>query len=108
VFGRFERRGACLDKRLGASGKAVGGCAPAATYAAPSSAERMAARAQRAHRPLTRRDCLSATTAGIEASFSAGHAIEQRREPLAQRGAVASERRRKPARGFAPLYRGKR
>jgi len=81
--------------------KAAGGCAPAATYAAPSSAERMAARAQRALRDLTRRDCLSGTTEGSEASFSAGHAIEQRREPLAQRGAAAFERRRIPARGFA-------
>ena len=88
------------------AGKAVGGCAPAATYAAPSSAERMAARAQRALQLLTRRDCSSATTAGSEASFSAGHAIEQRREPLAQRGAAASERRRTRARGFAALNLG--
>src|SRR6185436_19347623 len=72
------------------TGKAGVGCAPAATYAAPSSAERVAARAQRALQHLTRRDCLSGTTAGSEASFSAGHAIEQRREPLAQRGAAAS------------------
>jgi hypothetical protein len=85
----------------GRAGKAVGGCAPAATYAAPRSEEGMAARAQRAHRPLTCRDCLSATTAGSEASFSAGHAIEHRREPCAQRRAAASERRRIPARGFA-------
>ncbi len=87
----------------GGAGKAVGGCASAATYAAPRSAELMAARAQRALRPLTRRDCLSATTAGSEASFSAGHEIEHRREPLAQRGAAAFERRRIPARGFASL-----
>jgi hypothetical protein len=85
----------------GGAGKAVGGCASAATSAAPSSAERMAARAQRALRDLTRRDCLSGATAGRAASFPAGHAIEQRREPLAQRGAAAAERRRIPARGFA-------
>jgi hypothetical protein len=52
---------------------------------------------------LTRRDCLSATTAGSEASFSAGDETEQRRVPLAQRGAAASERRRIPGRGFASL-----
>jgi hypothetical protein len=52
---------------------------------------------------LTRRDCLSATTEGSEASFSAGHETEQRREPLAQRGAAASERRRIPDPGFASL-----
>ena len=89
------------DACHGGAGKAVGGCATAATYAAPRSAELMAARAQRALRLLTRRDCLSATTAGSEASFSAGHEIEHRREPLAQRGAAAFERRRIPARGFA-------
>ena len=83
------------------AGKAVVGCASAATYAAPSSAERMAARAQRAPQLLTRRDCLSGTTEGSEASFSAGHVLEQRRGPLAQRGAAASERRRIPGRGFA-------
>ena len=82
-------------------GKAVGGCASAATSAAPSSAERMAARAQRALQHLTRRDCSSV------ASFSAGHEIEQRREPLAQRGAAAAERRRIPARGFACADRAK-
>src|SRR5262249_55618729 len=67
-----------LDEHLGASGKAGGGCAPAATYAAPSSAERMAARAQRALRALTRRGCLSVATAGSAASSATGHAIEQR------------------------------
>jgi len=90
------------EKVLGASGKAVGGCASAATYAAPSSAERVAARAS-ALRVLTRRDCSSVATAGSVASFSAGHAIEQHREPSAQRRAAASERRRTPARGFASL-----
>jgi hypothetical protein len=90
------------EKVLGASGKAVGGCASAATYAAPSSAERVAAR-DSALRVLTRRDCLSVATAGSVARFSAGHAIEQRREPLAQRGAAASERRRIPAHSFASL-----
>jgi hypothetical protein len=83
-------------------GKAVGGYASAATYAAPRSAGRMAARAS-AHRRLTRRDCLSGAPAGRAASFSAGHAIEHHREPSAQRRAAASERRRTPARGFAAL-----
>ena len=85
----------------GAAGSAGGGCASAATFAAPSSAERMAARAKHALRVLIRRDCLSATTAGSGASFPAGHAIEQRRGPLAQRGAAAFERRRIPAPGVA-------
>ena len=58
-------------------------------------------RARSALQPLTRRDCLSVATAGRVASFSAGHEAEHRREPLAQRGAAASERRRTPARGFA-------
>jgi hypothetical protein len=63
----------------------------------------MAARAQRALQLLTRVDCSSATNEVSEASFDAGHAIEQRREPLAQRGAAAAERRRTPGRGFASL-----
>ena len=66
----------------------------------------MAARAQRALQHLTRRDCSSAANAVSVASFSAGHEAEQRREPLAQRGAAASERRRIPARGFAALNLG--
>jgi len=65
-------------------------------------------RARSALQPLNRRDCLSATTAGSEASFSAGHAAEHRREPGAQRRAAASERRRIPARGFATLRTGTR
>jgi len=88
---------------LGASGKAVVGCASAATYAAPRTAERVAARAQRALQHLTRRDCPSAANEVSEASFPAGHAIEDRREPLAQRGAAAFERRRTSGRGFASL-----
>jgi hypothetical protein len=36
-----------------------------------------------------------------EGSFPVGHGIEDRREPLAQRGAAAFERRRIPGRGFA-------
>ena len=95
------------DACLGSAGKAVGGCASAATYAAPSSAELMAARAQRALRVLTRRDCLSATTEGSEASFPAGHEIEQRREPGPTGRAAAFERRRIPARGFARCALGK-
>ena len=98
---------ACIDPCHGGAGKAVGGCAPAATDAAPRSAERVAARVS-AQRPLTRRECLSATTAGSEASFATGHAIEHRREPCAQRRAAASERRRMPARGFASRKSGHR
>ena len=85
------------------AGKAVGGCASAATYAAPSSTELMAARAQRALRVLTRRDCPSATNAVSEASFATGHEIEQRRGPGPAGRAAAFERRRIPARGVASL-----
>ncbi|HSW24722.1 MAG TPA: hypothetical protein VLJ62_18315, partial [Burkholderiaceae bacterium] len=94
------------DAGHGGAGKAGGGCATAATYAAPSSAELMAVRAQRALRDLTRRDCSSETTAWSEASFSAGHEIEQRREPGPPGRAAAFERRRIPARGFASLNVG--
>ena len=90
----------------GSAGKAGGGCAPAATYAAPRSAELMAARAQRALRVLTRRDCLSGTSTASEASFAAGHAIEPRRAPGPTGRAAAFERRRIPARGFASLRTG--
>jgi hypothetical protein len=88
------------DKGLGGAGKAGGGCALAATYAAPRSAGLVAARAS-AQRGLTRRDCPSATNAVSEASFATGHETEHRREPVAQRRAAAFERRRIPARGIA-------
>ena len=84
------------------AGKAVGGCAPAATYAAPRSAGLVAARAS-ALRFHTRRDCSSAANAVSEASFATGHETEHRREPAAQRRAAAFERRRIPARGLATL-----
>jgi hypothetical protein len=64
----------------------------------------MAARAQRALQHLTRVDCSSIANAVSGASFDAGHAIEDRRELLAQRGAAAAERRRIPGRGFASLH----
>jgi len=86
------------------AGKAVAGCAPAATYAAPSSAGLMAAR-DSALRDLTRRDCSSIANAVSEASFATGHEIEHRREPSAQRRAATFERRRIPAPGFASLKR---
>ena len=89
----------------GGAGKAGGGCASAATYAAPSSAGLVAARAS-APRVLTRRDCSSAANAVSAASFATGHETEQRREPGAQRRAAAFERRRIPTRGFAPLVPG--
>jgi hypothetical protein len=63
----------------------------------------MAARAQRALPHLTRVDCSTTANEVSGGSFDAGHAIEQRREPLAQRGAAAAERRRTPGRGFASL-----
>ena len=85
------------------AGKAGGGCASAATYAAPRNGRLAAARATRARRVLTRRDCPSATNEVSEASFATGRETEYRREPLAQRGAAASERRRTPTRGFALL-----
>ena len=94
------------DKGPGGAGKAGGGCAPAATYAAPSSAGLVAARAS-APRVLTRRDCSSAANAVSVASFATGHETEQRREPFAQRRAAAFERRRIPARGYASLDHGR-
>jgi hypothetical protein len=94
---------AMTERNLGGAGKAVAGYASAATSAAPSSAERMAARAQRALQRLTRVDCSSIANEVSAASFDVGHAIEERREPLAQRGAVAFERRRIPGHGFASL-----
>jgi len=84
-------------------GKAVGGCASAATSAAPRTAGLVAARAQRALQHLTRGDCSSIANEVSVASFATGHENEDRREPLAQRGAAAAERRRIPARGFAAL-----
>ncbi len=93
------------DACHGGAGKAGGGCATAATYAAPSSTGLVAARTQRALRDLTRRDCPSAANEVSVASFAAGHETEQRREPLAHEGPTAVfERRRIPARGFAPLH----
>jgi len=47
--------------------------------AALSTAERMAARAQRALQHLTRVDCSSAANEVSAASFDAGHAIEHRK-----------------------------
>ena len=87
----------------GGAGKAGGGCASAATYAAPRNGRLVAARAS-AHRLLTRRDCPSATNEVSEASFATGRETEYRREPEAQRRAAASERRRIPARGFASMH----
>jgi hypothetical protein len=86
--------------RHSGAGKAVGGCASAATYAAPRSAGLVAARVS-AHRVLTRRDCPSAANAVSVASFATGHETEHRREPAAQRRAAAFERRRIPTCGFA-------
>ena len=68
-----------IGEHLGASGKAVVGCASAATYAAPRTAERMAARAQRAPQHLTRVDCSTTANEVSGGSFDAGHAIEERK-----------------------------
>ena len=89
-------------KGHGGVSKAVGGCASAATYAAPSNAGLAAARVS-AQRLLTRRDCPSATNEVSEASFATGRETEYRREPFAKRRAAAFERRRISARGFATL-----
>jgi hypothetical protein len=95
------------DACHGAVGKAGGGCAPAATYAAPSSAELMAARGS-APRALTRRDCLSAANAVSAASFATGDEVEQHRGPGPTGWAAAVERRRIPAPSFASLDLGGR
>jgi hypothetical protein len=89
-----------VNKEHGGAGKAVGGCATAATCAAPRNAELMAARAS-ALRALTRRDCPSTANAVSGASFATGHEIEYRRGPSAKRRAAAFERRCIPARGLA-------
>jgi len=99
---RAETLVAFDDACHGGAGKAGGGCASAATYAAPRSAGLVAARVS-AQRDLTLRDCPSGTNAVSEASFAKGHETEHRREPFAQRRAAAFERRRIPARGFASL-----
>ena len=91
------------EEDLGAAGKTVGGCAPAATYAALRNAGLVAARAS-AHRDLTRRDCSSTANAVSVASFATGH---EKRGPEGSRSAgptAASERRRRPARGFAARH----
>jgi len=93
------------DACHGGDGKAVGGCAAAATYAAPRNGRLAAARVS-ALRALTRRDCSSATNEVSEASFATGRETEYRKEPLAKRGAAAFERRRIPARGFARSVAG--
>jgi len=92
-----------FDEVHGGAGKAAGGCAPAATYAAPRNGRLVAARAS-ALRVLTRRDCPSAANAVSAASFATGHEAEYRREPFAQRRAAAFERRRIPAHGFASMH----
>ena len=66
-----------VDRYHSAAGKAVGGCAPAATYAAPRNGRLAAARAKCALQHLTRRDCLSAANEVSEASFSARPQTEQ-------------------------------
>jgi len=92
-----------FDEVHGGAGKAAGGCAPAATYAAPRNGRLVAARAS-ALRVLTRRDCPSAANAVSAASFATGHEAEYRREPFAQRRAAAFERRRIPAHGFPSMH----
>ncbi|MCW5656463.1 MAG: hypothetical protein KIT60_02060 [Burkholderiaceae bacterium] len=89
-----------LDEHLGGAGKTVVWCAPAATSAAPRTAERMAARAQRALQHLTRVDCSTTANEVSGGSFDAGHAIEDRRG-VGRRPTAAAERRRIPGRGFA-------
>ena len=95
-----------FGEEFGGAGKAVGGCASAATYAAPRNGRLAAARTKCALRVLTRRDCPSAANAVSVASFATGREPEYRRVPLAQRGAAAFERRRIPTRGFASLIVG--
>jgi hypothetical protein len=72
------------DKDHTGAGKAVGGCAPAATYAALRSTGLVAARAS-ALRLRTRRDCLSGTNEVSAASFATGRETEHRKGVGAQR-----------------------
>jgi hypothetical protein len=83
-----SRRAALLvvfDEVLGATGKAVGGRAPAATYAAPRSAGLVAARAS-AQRVLTRRDCSSTTNEVSGASFATGTRPSTGGNPVVEAG----------------------
>jgi hypothetical protein len=98
---RAETFAVFRDARDGGAGKAGGGCAPAATYAAPRSAGPRWARAQRALRRLTRRICPSAANAVSVASYAAPPRPEHRRGPGAKRRASHQERRCIPAHGFA-------
>ena len=92
------------DACHGGAGKAGGGYAPAATYAAPRNGRLAAARAKRALRALTRPDCSSGANVVSEASFATGRETEYRRGPEAQRRAAAFERRCIPAPGFAGSF----
>src|SRR5262245_51666345 len=85
-----------VGEGLGTTGKAEGGCAPAATYAAPRSAGPRWARAKRALRDLTRRICPSAANAVSVASYAAPPRPEHRR------GAVAKRRPPHPSAGAYP------
>jgi len=67
------------DKELGGAGKAGGGCASPATYAARRNAGLLVARATRAFRPLTRRDCPSGANEVSKASFAADQEAEYRK-----------------------------
>jgi hypothetical protein len=78
---RADTLGVFVDACNWGAGKAGGGCAPAATYAAPRSTGLVAARAS-ALRDLTRRDCPSATNAVSGASFATGHETEYRKGTL--------------------------
>ena len=90
-----------LDKHLGAAGKAVVGCASAATLCGAEERRAHGRARTRALQHLTRRDCSSAANAVSVASFAAGHEIEHRKGVVAKATTAVHERRRIPARGFA-------
>ena len=90
-----------VDEYLGAAGKAVGGCASAATLCGAEERRARGRARTRALQHLTRRDCSSATNEVSEASFSAGHETEHLKGVVAKATTAVHERCRIPARGFA-------
>ena len=103
---------ACIDPCLDSAGKAVGGCAPAATYAAPRSAGlrglRVALRRRVCHTLFelrAQRRCGSSVAPARGRVCVAALAARAPQGSRSAAQAAAFERRRIPAHGFASLDR---
>jgi hypothetical protein len=94
------------DECLGAAGKAVGGCAPAATYAALRNAGLVAARVS-AHRSSDSSRLSERSERSERSEFRDGPRDRVPQGTLREAKGVAFERRRIPARGFASLGLGR-